>query len=32
MQELTGKAATFGDKIDRTRSVFVLGRELTAGS
>jgi hypothetical protein len=32
MKELAEKASDFTDKIDRTTSIFVLGREITPGS
>lgn len=32
MKELAEKASDFTDKIDRTTSVFVLGREITQKS
>jgi hypothetical protein len=32
MKELAKKASDFSDKIDRSTSVFVLGREITKGS
>ena len=32
MKQLREKASAFSDKIDRTSSIFVLGREITGGS
>jgi hypothetical protein len=32
MKELAAKASNFSDKIDRSTSIFVLGREITRGT